>query len=145
MARQNPKSYAVTISSASVAQTEVLANVNRTKIRIANPSSAKVPIYVAFGSAAKVAADVLHVMPGGVYESDVDQCPLEYISVLSTVANHTFTIEEFSNGQFLGNMTKAARDALTLSAGLVIYQTDNTPGLRVCNGTNWMRFTETID
>lgn len=30
-------------------------------------------------------------------------------------------------------------------AGTLIYQTDNTPGLRVYNGSNWMRFTETAD
>jgi hypothetical protein len=39
------------------------------------------------------------------------------------------------------------REALgtALAAGTMIFQTDNTPGLRVWNGTNWMRFTETID
>lgn len=43
-------------------------------------------------------------------------------------------------------MTKTQRDAIASPAtGLMIYQTDNTPGLRVYNGTNWMRFTETAD
>lgn len=43
-------------------------------------------------------------------------------------------------------MTKAQRDAIgTPAVGLSVYQTDNTPGLRVYNGTNWMRYTETAD
>lgn len=43
--------------------------------------------------------------------------------------------------------TLAEREALgtDLAAGAMIFQTDNTPGLRVWNGANWMRFTETID
>jgi hypothetical protein len=43
-------------------------------------------------------------------------------------------------------MTKTQRDAISSpAAGLAIYQTDNTPGLRVYNGTNWMKYTETTD
>ena len=43
-------------------------------------------------------------------------------------------------------MTKTQRDAIASpAAGMAVYQTDNTPGLRVYNGTNWMRFTETAD
>ena len=43
-------------------------------------------------------------------------------------------------------MTKTQRDAISSPAtGLVVYQTDNTPGLRCYNGTNWMRYTETAD
>lgn len=34
---------------------------------------------------------------------------------------------------------------LTGSAGMAVYQTDNTPGLRVWNGTNWMKYTEATD
>lgn len=46
----------------------------------------------------------------------------------------------------LPRMTKTQRDAISSPvAGLAIYQTDNTPGLRVYNGTNWMKFTETTD
>lgn len=45
----------------------------------------------------------------------------------------------------LPRMTKVQRDAITTVAGAVIYQTDNTPGLRVYNGTSWMKFTETAD
>jgi hypothetical protein len=35
--------------------------------------------------------------------------------------------------------------ALSGTPGMVVYQTDNTPGIRIWNGTNWMRFTETAD
>lgn len=46
----------------------------------------------------------------------------------------------------LTRMTKTQRDAIsTPVAGMLVYQTDNTPGLRAYNGTNWMRFTETAD
>lgn len=56
------------------------------------------------------------------------------------------TLEIKSGTVLLSRLTKAVRDALpSLLEGMVIYQTDNTPGLRVYNGTNWMRFTETAD
>lgn len=43
-------------------------------------------------------------------------------------------------------MTKAQRNALVSPIlGYVIFQTDNTPGLRTFNGTNWVRYTETVD
>ena len=43
-------------------------------------------------------------------------------------------------------MTQAQRNAIaTPVAGMAVYQTDAVPGLRVYNGTNWMRFTETAD
>lgn len=55
-------------------------------------------------------------------------------------------LQSTTRALILPRMTKAQRDAIaTPSAGMVIYQTDNTPGLRVYNGTNWMRFTETSD
>lgn len=43
-------------------------------------------------------------------------------------------------------MTKTARDAIVGPvAGMIIYQTDNTPGLRVYNGTNWIKYSESTD
>ena len=43
-------------------------------------------------------------------------------------------------------VTKAQRNALTgVLAGSAVFQSDNTPGLRVFNGTNWVRFSEIID
>lgn len=46
----------------------------------------------------------------------------------------------------LPRMTKAQRNAIASPvAGLAIYQTDNTPGLRVFNSTNWIKYTETTD
>lgn len=51
-----------------------------------------------------------------------------------------------TKGLLLPRMTKTQRDAISSPpAGLAIYQTDNTPGLRVYNGTNWMKYTETTD
>lgn len=61
-------------------------------------------------------------------------------------------IESWGTGKgiVLPGLTKAERDAMNLTGiptggRLMIYQTDNTPGLRVYNGTNWIRYTETID
>ncbi|MFS4461140.1 hypothetical protein [Bdellovibrio sp. HCB2-146] len=61
-------------------------------------------------------------------------------------ASSILDISSTTKGVVLPRMTKAQRDAITSPvAGMAIYQTDNTPGLRVYNGTNWMRFTETAD
>ena len=66
------------------------------------------------------------------------QSPLSILDVTST-----------TSGFLPPRMTKAERDAINagvnIPIGTVIYQTDNTPGLRVYNGSNWMRFTETAD
>lgn len=44
------------------------------------------------------------------------------------------------------NLTKSERNALdSPAAGTIIYQTDNTPGIRVYNGTHWVKFTEAND
>lgn len=46
----------------------------------------------------------------------------------------------------LSKVTKAQRDAIVApTAGLMVYQTDFTPGLRTYNGTSWMKVTETAD
>jgi hypothetical protein len=42
-------------------------------------------------------------------------------------------------------ITKNQRNAISASIGTLVYQSDNTPGLRVYNGTSWVRFTETND
>lgn len=58
-------------------------------------------------------------------------------------------VSSTTSGFLPPRMTKAQRDAINggvnIPIGTVIYQTDNTPGLRVYNGSNWMRFTETAD
>jgi lysophospholipase L1-like esterase len=55
-------------------------------------------------------------------------------------------IASTTQGILLPRMTKTQRDAISSPpTGLMVYQTDNTPGLRVYNGTNWMRYTETAD
>jgi hypothetical protein len=55
-------------------------------------------------------------------------------------------LTSISKGLLLPRMAKGQRDAIVSPvAGLIIYQTDNTPGLRVYNGTNWIKFSETID
>lgn len=50
-----------------------------------------------------------------------------------------------SGCMILRTLTKVQRDVLTnLEAGAVIFQTDNTPGLYVYNGTAWVNFVETL-
>jgi hypothetical protein len=61
-------------------------------------------------------------------------------------ASAQLEIASTTKGLLLPRMTKVQRDAIsTPVAGLAVYQTDNTPGLRVYNGANWMRYTETAD
>ena len=55
-------------------------------------------------------------------------------------------ISSTTMGVVLPRMTKTQRDAIASPvAGTVVYQTDNTPGLRAYNGTHWVRYTETVD
>jgi trimeric autotransporter adhesin len=55
-------------------------------------------------------------------------------------------ITSTTKGLLLPRMTKTQRNLIiTPTAGLMIFQIDATPGLRVYNGTNWIRYTETID
>jgi len=63
----------------------------------------------------------------------------------TAAASAALEVRSTSQGFLLPRMTKAQRGGITPVAGLAIYQTDNTPGLRVYNGTNWMRYTETTD
>jgi hypothetical protein len=61
-------------------------------------------------------------------------------------ASSLMELSSTTKGFVLPRMTKAQRDAIGSPVpGMAVYQTDNTPGLRVYNGTNWMRFTETAD
>lgn len=68
------------------------------------------------------------------------------IGASSPNASAILDVQSTTKGLLLPRMTKAQRDAISSPvAGLSVYQTDNTPGLRVFNGTNWMRYTETAD
>ena len=61
-------------------------------------------------------------------------------------ASAVFDVQSTTKAFLPPRMTKTQRDAIASpTAGMVIYQTDNTPGLRVRNGSNWMKFTETTD
>jgi len=61
-------------------------------------------------------------------------------------ASSILDISSTTKGVVLPRMTQAQRNAIaTPVAGMAVYQTDAVPGLRVYNGTNWMRFTETAD
>lgn len=55
-------------------------------------------------------------------------------------------VKSTTSGMLPPRMTKTQRDAIVSPPnGSTIYQTDNTPGIRVWNGTNWMKYTETAD
>jgi len=67
-------------------------------------------------------------------------------SSMTDVTNGALVINSTTKALVLPRMTKTQRDAIgSPIAGMMVYQTDNTPGLRVYNGTNWMRYTETAD
>jgi len=51
----------------------------------------------------------------------------------------------FPGAAVLTPMTKSARNALTAESGMMVYQSDNTPGLRVYNGSHWVKFSESND
>ena len=55
-------------------------------------------------------------------------------------------VTSITKGALLPRMTKVQRNAITAPpTGSIIYQLDNIPGLRVWNGTNWIRYTEVTD
>ena len=61
-------------------------------------------------------------------------------------ASAQLDVSSTTKGLLLPRLTKSQRDAITSpAAGLMIYQTDNIPGLRVYNGINWVRYTEFAD
>lgn len=70
------------------------------------------------------------------------------VGIGATVSGNSNLLELTSTtkGFVLPRLTKTQRNAIASPvAGMMIYQTDNVPGLRVFNGTNWMRFTEIVD
>jgi len=68
------------------------------------------------------------------------------VAIGTTTPSGALEVSSNSQGVVIPRMTKTQRNAISGAiAGTLIYQTDNTPGLRVYNGTNWMRFTETAD
>jgi hypothetical protein len=68
------------------------------------------------------------------------------IGTTSPGTSNLLELSSTTKGLVLPRMTKSQRDAIASPvAGMMVYQTDNTPGLRVYNGTSWVRFTETVD
>jgi hypothetical protein len=68
------------------------------------------------------------------------------IGIGTTSPSGILDVASTTEGVVIPRMTKVQRNAISSPvAGTMVYQTDNTPGLRVYNGTNWMRFTETAD
>jgi hypothetical protein len=51
----------------------------------------------------------------------------------------------FATPVLLPQMTKTARNALTAVNGMMIYQSDSTPGLRVYENGAWVKYTSTAD
>jgi hypothetical protein len=82
---------------------------------------------------------------GGTFARFTNACSVGFGGTPNTACAQV-EIQSTTKGLLLPRMTKAQRDAISSPvAGLAIYQTDNTPGLRVYNGVNWMRYTETAD
>lgn len=86
----------------------------------------------------------------GVYQADPNALDvfrgIMMIGGTSVTPSAILDIQSTTHAFCPPRMTKTQRDAISSpSAGMVVYQTDNTPGLRTYNGTNWMRYTETAD
>lgn len=68
------------------------------------------------------------------------------IGASSSNSTAALNVVSTTKGVAFPKMTRAQRNAIVLPIiGLMIFQSDFTPGLRVYNGTNWMRFSEIID
>lgn len=64
----------------------------------------------------------------------------------TTTPGAALDVTSITKGALLPRMTKTQRNAITAPpVGSIIYQIDLTPGLRVWNGTNWMKYTESAD
>lgn len=72
--------------------------------------------------------------------------PVEIGTTNTPDASAVLDVQSTTKGFLPPRMTKAQRNAISSAAtGMVIFQTDNTPGLRAYNGTHWVRYTETND
>jgi hypothetical protein len=68
------------------------------------------------------------------------------VGIGTTNPSGALDVTSTTNGVVIPRMTKVQRDAIPAPvAGTMVYQTDSTPGLRMYNGTNWMKFTEATD
>jgi len=68
------------------------------------------------------------------------------IGTVSPAASALLELSSTTKGLLLPRMTKTQRDAISSPAtGLAVFQTDNVPGYRVYNGTNWIKYTEATD
>lgn len=75
-----------------------------------------------------------------IYRTIYFEAPL---SITNGVVSINQDLLEVSN---LLKMTKSDRNLIpSPTEGMMIYQIDNTPGLRVYNGTHWVRYSETDD
>ncbi|EEF62094.1 carboxypeptidase regulatory-like domain-containing protein [Pedosphaera parvula] len=82
---------------------------------------------------------------GGTFARFTNACSVGFGGTPNTTCAQV-DIQSTTKGLLLPRLTKAQRDAISSPvAGLAIYQTDSTPGLRVYNGSTWMRYTETAD
>jgi hypothetical protein len=107
-------------------------------------STSSFHVNTAFGSTAPVG--LFDISSGSTKLFNVTSGGQVGIGNSSPAASAKLDIVSTTQGVLLPRMTKTQRDAISSPAtGLMVYQTDNTPGLRVWNGTNWMRYTETAD
>lgn len=70
---------------------------------------------------------------------------LVVIGATSGAASALLDVTSTTKGFLPPRMTKAQRNAITPADGLVVYQTDNTPGLRVYENGAWVKYTATAD
>ena len=98
---------------------------------------------------------VFRTSPADVVTSDIPNALQDRMTITPTGgvgigaapgASSLLELTSTDRGFVLPRMSPFERNMITAPiAGMMIYQTDNTPGLRVYDGTGWVRFTETAD
>lgn len=109
-----------------------------------------------YATGTNVAGNDVEIVPGGGTGNAAPgklllKVPVRNASGVSQQTTHAtgLSVEETkvdASKPFLPpRMTKAARNALTAENGMTIYQTDNTPGVRVYENGAWVAYTATAD
>lgn len=127
----------------SCTYTSMVGSVNSGLLRLYNPNPAMDSGFTAVDKT---------INGSGVVAASTDGSIVNFVTSLFTgnlmdiIVGGATIFSVGTQGLIHRSLTKAARNALSSPAtGLSVYQTDNTPGVRVYNGTHWVRYSEAND